>query len=95
MWVERESSGYVVFAHTASCCGTQVLDSPVVRAVVIFSLSSVGKKLLLVFFFSWFQKGGEGTHSENPKRAFLEGPPTTAFVVQKLRFHSVLCSQLS
>lgn len=80
--------------HTALCCGAQVLDSPVLRAVVIFSLSSVGKKLLLVFFHVP-SRDGKGTHSENPKRALLKGPPTTAFVVQKLRFRSALCSQLS
>lgn len=57
----RESSGYVVFAHTASCCGTQVLDSPVVRAVVIFSLSSVGKKLLVFFFHGSRREGKEHT----------------------------------
>lgn len=58
--------------HAASCCGAQVLDSPVLRAVVIFSLSSVGKKLLLVIFH-----GSRRDGKENPKRALLEGPPTT------------------
>lgn len=60
----RESSGYVVFAHAASCCGTLVLDSPVVRAVVIFSLSSVGKKLLLVFFFFFMFPEGRGRNTQ-------------------------------
>lgn len=47
--------------NTAACCGAQVLDSPVLRAVVLFSLPSVGKKLLLDFFHAPIREGKEHT----------------------------------
>lgn len=74
---------------TASSHGSSALS-----AVVTLFLSSVGKKLLLGLVRAPNREGKEHT-MRIPREPFLKAPPTTAFLVHKLRFGTAVCSQLS